>query len=47
MPKELELALAKSFGKRKKKGKLKGVDRGAYIYGAMRKTGWRPQKEER
>lgn len=32
--KRLEDALARSFEKRKKAGKLKGVDRGAYVWGS-------------
>lgn len=46
MPKELEQALLKTFAKRKKAGKLKGVDKGAYVYGTMRKTGWKPSREK-
>ena len=34
MPKELEMALMKSFAKRKKAGKLKGVTEGQYVYGS-------------
>jgi len=45
MPKELEDALMKAYEKQKRKGKLKGVDKGAYVYGAMRKTGWKPKGE--
>ena len=45
MPKALEEALARSYSKRKRAGKLRGVDRGAYIYGTMRKTGWKPSRE--
>ena len=47
MPKELEQALMRSYAKQKRKGKLKGVDKGAYVYGTMRKTGWRPRRELR
>jgi len=42
MPKALELALKRSAAKKGMKGKRK--DR--YIYGAMRKTGWRPSREK-
>ena len=47
MPKALEEALMKAFSKRKKAGKLKGVDEGAYVYGTMRKTGWKPKREQK
>ncbi len=43
MPKKLERALAREA---RKKG-LKGNRRAAYIYGTMRKTGWRPRRERR
>lgn len=39
MPKEMEKALKKEA---KKKG-LKGKRADAYVYGAMRKTGWKPK----
>lgn len=45
MPKALEQALMKSYNRQKSKGKLKGVDKGAYVYGTMRKTGWKPKRE--
>lgn len=41
MPKKMEKALKKTA---KKKG-LKGKRKNAYIYGAMRKAGWRPKRE--
>ena len=41
MPKKMERALKKSA---KKKG-LKGKRAKAYIYGTMRKAGWRPKRE--
>lgn len=34
MPKSLEEALMRSFSKRKKQGKLKGVSQGQYTYGS-------------
>ncbi len=40
MPKKLEKKLKKQA---KKKG-LKGKKMDAYVYGTMRKTGWRPNK---
>ena len=42
MPKELEAALMKMA---KKKGFSKRRT-GAYVYGTMRKTGWRPEREK-
>jgi hypothetical protein len=41
MPKKMERELKKSA---KKKG-LKGDKADAYVYGAMRKTGWKPKRE--
>lgn len=41
MPKKMEKALKKEA---KKKG-LKGKRRNAYIYGTLRKTGWKPKRE--
>ena len=46
MPKELEQALLRSYEKQRAKGKLKKVDKGAYVYGTMRKTGWKPEREK-
>lgn len=43
MPKKLEKALRKSA---RKKG-LKGKRKNAYIYGAMRKFGWKPEREKK
>lgn len=42
MPKALHRKLAK---KATKKG-LKGKRKKAYVYGTMRKTGWKPSKEK-
>lgn len=42
MPIKMEKALKKSA---KKKG-LKGKRAKAYIYGAMRKSGWKPKREK-
>lgn len=41
MPKKLEEALKKEAEKKHLKGKHKA----AYIYGTMRKTGWKPKDE--
>ena len=41
MPKKLEQALKK---KAKQKG-FKGEKADAYVYGTMRKTGWKPKRE--
>jgi hypothetical protein len=41
MPKKLERKLKREA---KKKG-LKGKRAGAYVYGTMRKTGWKPKQE--
>ncbi len=41
MPKKMEKALRKAA---KKKG-LKGKKKAAYIYGTLRKTGWKPKKK--
>jgi hypothetical protein len=41
MPKKMEEALKKSANK---KG-LKGKRRDAYIYGTLRKSGWKPKKK--
>lgn len=43
MPKKLERALKRSA---KKKG-LKGRRKDAYVYGTMRKTGWKPKKRKK
>ena len=43
MPKELELKLQ---AEARKKG-LKGKRKDAFVYGTLRKTGWRPAREER
>jgi hypothetical protein len=42
MPKKLEEALKKQASKKHLKGKRKL----SYIYGALRKTGWKPSKGE-
>lgn len=43
MPKKLERELKKEAAE---KG-LKGERADAYVYGTMRKTGWKPKKEKR
>jgi len=42
MPKELEKRLAKQA----RKMGLLGDRKGAYIYGTLRKTGWKPKKRK-
>jgi hypothetical protein len=42
MPKHLEDALKREAAKRGMKGKRKD----AYVYGTMRKTGWKPSREK-
>jgi hypothetical protein len=39
--KRLEDAIAASYDKAKRKGKLKGVDKGAYVYGSQAVQNWR------
>ena len=39
--KRLEDAIAQSFDKARRKGKLRGVSRGAYIYGSKAVQDWR------
>ena len=46
MPRELEQALMRTYEKRKKKGKLKGVDKDRYVFGGLRATGWKPSREK-
>ena len=43
MPKKIEKALKKSA----KKAGLKGKAADAYIYGTLRKTGWKPKKKSK
>jgi hypothetical protein len=43
MPKALEEKLKREA---KKKG-LKGERADAYVYGTLRKTGWKPQREQK
>lgn len=43
MPKKLERELKR---KAKKKG-LKGEKADAYVYGTLRKTGWKPKSEKK
>lgn len=42
MPKEMEKKLRQEVAKRR----LKGKNKDAYIYGTMRKTGWKPSKNK-
>jgi len=42
MPKKMEKALRKEASKKGLKGKRKD----AYIYGTLRKTGWKPKKKK-
>lgn len=49
MPKELEDALLSSFKKGKRKGKLKGVDEGQYVFGSkpmMKAMGRKKKRHE-
>jgi hypothetical protein len=41
MPKKMEKALEKEANKKGLKGKRKN----AYVYGTLRKTGWKPKKK--
>ena len=43
MPKKVEKALKKSA----RKLKLKGEKKDAYVYGGLRKTGWKPKREKK
>jgi hypothetical protein len=43
MPKKLERKLEKEADKKGLKGKRKN----AYVYGTMRKTGWKPEKRHK
>jgi hypothetical protein len=43
MPKKMERELKKTA---RKKG-MKGKRADAYVYGAMRKTGWKPEREKK
>lgn len=43
MPKKLERQLRKTA---KKKG-LKGKAKDAYVYGTLRKTGWKPKRKKK
>lgn len=43
MPKKLEKVLRKQA---RKKG-LSGRDLARYVYGALRKTGWKPRRKDR
>jgi hypothetical protein len=43
MPKKLEQKLKR---KATKKG-LKGESKDAYVYGTMRKTGWKPERKKK
>lgn len=51
MPKELEMRLKAQAAKLASKGKLRTKGRtlkeaqDAYVYGTMRKTGWKPKRE--
>lgn len=43
MPKKLEAKLKREAGK----AGLKGERKNAYVYGTMRKTGWKPARERK
>jgi hypothetical protein len=40
-------ALKRKLKKRAKSRGLSGKKKDAYVYGAMRKTGWKPKKERK
>ena len=46
MPKKLEEELKKRAGKMIKEGKLKKTNKDAYVYGTMRKAGWKPSTQK-
>jgi len=46
MPKALENSLLKRAHKLERSGKLAKDHEGAYVYGTMRKTGWKPKAQE-
>ena len=46
MPKKLERSLLKRAHKLEKNGSLKKENEGAYVYGTLRKTGWKPKTRE-
>lgn len=43
MPKKMERKLKRAAAKKGLKGKAKN----AYVYGTMRDTGWKPEKEKK
>lgn len=43
MPKQLEKTLKKAASKQG----LKGAQKDAYVYGTLRKTGWKPPSEQK
>lgn len=45
MPIALEKALKERAKQMIKKGELKKTNEDAYVYGTLRKTGWKPKKE--
>ena len=45
MPKQMERKLKKRARRLKNQGRLKGSVKD-YVYGAMRKTGWKPKQEQ-
>jgi hypothetical protein len=46
MPTKMEQALKKSAHKKEREGTLKKENEGAYVYGTMRQTGWKPSREK-
>lgn len=42
---EVPVKMEKQLKKQAKKKGLKGKRAGAYVYGTMRKTGWKPERE--
>jgi len=45
MPKKLERKLRRQARKLKRKGLLRDDD--AFVYGTLRKTGWKPRRERK
>ena len=45
MPRELHEKLKKIAAKKIRKGTLSPKKKNAYVFGTMRKTGWKPNRE--
>jgi hypothetical protein len=46
MPKALEESLKRRASKMIREGKLKSINKDAYVYGTLRKTGWKPSTQK-